>query len=242
MQKLAILVGQFAIVAAVKYMANKVYSAEGCPEESLKQEGMFPEESLLKGGEWGVCTKLSAETSIKASCPSGGNLEVSYFAGETCAGSATMTVKRKCAKDDKQQKWETLICDADATGYSAYEFSLYYSSTDCSGNVSETRPLGTTKDGSCVADASIDDNGTWTAKSTKTTRSGNILTMEEFSTMDCAGSPSSTKPFTCGNCTPVGQSSWILNCPVGADVASGATQPSKILPVLLLLAVTAKQG
>merc|ERR1712079_688492 len=99
--------------------------------------------------------------------------------------------------------------------------------------------------GKCTPDSSLRD-GSWTAKSSKLSKSDGVVTMEEFSSADCSGTATETKPFPCGECTVMDEDDdesnyMIITCPTtgGVGDASGAFQLSSSLPLLTLLAVVA---
>lgn len=238
MQRLAGLVGQLTIAAAVKYMGMKEYSAAGCAEESMKKDNYFAQEYMLKQmGLSGLpsCKNISEGDSLMSQnylCKSG-YLEAETFLNDECSGTPLATSSMKCMKDgDSNNKWMSFACDADVAGYFTFQYSKY-KSKDCSGDpetMSMARKMNT-----CVVDAKQDDDGNWTDGSSKLTQSGNVLTSEEFSTGDCSGSLKKKEEFTCDVCKDTVK----IACGLVA-AASGATQPCCILPVMLLFAFGAK--
>lgn len=236
MQRLAGLVGQFTIAAAVKYMSMKEYGAAGCAEESMKKDMVVAQESLLKMmGLSGIpsCKNISEDSLMSQNyvCKSG-YLEVETFLNDKCSGTPPSSTSMKCMKDDNN-KWMSFACDADVTGYFTFQYSKY-KSKDCSGDP-ETGSMARQLD-KCVVDAKQEDDGNWTDGSYKATKSGNVLTTEEFSTGDCSGSLKKKDEITCDACSSDGVK---IGCG-GVAVAAGATQPCCILPVMLLLAFGAK--
>jgi len=246
MQKLVFLVGLLG-VAATGSLGGVVreYSAADCSEGDLKKEEYFTTDGLLavvKQGKAIPCIR-KAEFHCKS-----GILNIKNHQADPCEGSvnwgANWAGELNCIKaDEKQEVWMTLECDKDMAGYAPNQYS-WFSSENCSGEPASVVGKAV-KYGSCMPDAKMKD-GSWVARSSKTTKSSDIITVEEFPTMDCSGSPSSVEKETCGACAVDGKRGISVTCgSVVADAddeASGAIEPSCIFPALLILAVAAKQG
>merc|ERR1719422_289589 len=186
----------------------------------------------MKMDPLGTCLKQSDVAFIKASCVSGFFVYESY--SDACSGKALSTVTHNCMKSAKKEEWVTYKCDADITGYHKMGYAQY-TSGDCSGDPALSMDMAVEMN--VCAPAAKFEEGKWTAKSTKTIKSGTSLTMQEFPTMDCSGSPIETKT-TCGGCFPTDGKNASLTCGNldGEPEVSGAVQPSCILPALLLWA------
>jgi len=242
MHKLAVLVGQFAVAAAAgSYVHVKVYAAKDCTQAALRAEKVYRAKDLcaeleLSGDcEKGTCMDLSKGEQLasrKASCVAGFLVVEGYTESATCGG-AGIRQPLNCFSSSSLG-WSSWMCDVDTTGYDEFVSSAY-SSKDCSGD--PLKSVGwAAKLGSCMP-AAEPENGKWNAASEKYTRSGDVVTQEKFSTMDCSGM-ARVSQHTCGVCEVVDGSNVTWTC----EPVSGAVQPTCILPALILLAVGAVQG
>jgi len=253
MQKLAILVGQIAVAAAWSHVAINKYSEAGCAEGSLKAQNMVSLKLLLKGVGAGEdytmedCVNQSTSAikfSQKFSCKAGFFATDTYM-GDECEGSkkwSDASAAFDCHKGDPEDEWTSMACDPYMTGYVDYSMAQY-ATNDCSGDPSMSMEVPV-KTGSCTPGSEL-GNGTWVIKSSKMTRSGETVTKEEFSTMDCSGTASTSTPQTCGACSTEEGNHLLFTCPSEPNnpgAASGAFQPSCTLPALILLAAGAMRA
>lgn len=251
MQKVAVL-AQIAVVAAGagKYSAMKSYGAEGCAEADLKSNTMITTDSLMEmlqaetGYSFGGCMNKTEsdflQMSQKFMCD-GGFLSVkTYLGSDACAEDSiyeNATYTFDCRKDDDEEKWSSISCEADMSGYVEIPIAMHGNSSDCSSEPTSMTMLR--KLGECSPASELND-GTWTSKSSKMSISDEVVTSQEFSNADCSGTASSSVVVTCGECGSTGDDSYIIiTCPPpgGPGDASGAFQPSRTLSMLALLAV-----
>merc|ERR1712039_198564 len=66
--------------------------------------------------------------------------------------------------------------------------------------------------GRCQPYFELDEQGNWSGTAMRVTKSGESFTVDEFSTVDCSGPAAKTTPGTCGECTDLGDSYFIINC------------------------------
>lgn len=251
MQKLAVFLGQFAFAAAEYsslYVAIMTYGAKGCFDKDKKHEEVVPTKAVLTdvmkmadNYAMGTCQKKTENgtlVSSKVTCTDQFLVATHYSGSDTCAGTPSSTMSFICMKDDSTEKWTSIWCDRDWTGFYEMQKSEY-SSADCAGDPSASFGYATEIDDlNCVPKADLSDN-TWSPKSQKTTKSGEVLTVQEFTTLDCSGTSNDTKT-TCGACEVHDGKNVIVTCGGRVMYASGAAQPSFILPALIFLVVVAK--
>jgi len=244
---------QIAVVAAgtTKYSVLETYGAEGCAEADLKQKNIITTDSLLEmmqaeaGYSFGGCMNKSEsglEMSQKLVCD-GGFLSVKTYLGSDACAEASIyenaTFLFDCKKDDEKEKWTSIACEADMSGYVEISMAMHGNSSDCSSTATSMTMMR--KLGDCNPDSDLNE-GTWTSKSSKMSISDGVVTNQDFSNADCSGTASESVEVTCGECSSTGDDSYIIiTCPPpgGPGDASGAFQPSRTLSMLALLAVGA---
>lgn len=256
MQKLAVLVSQFAVAAAGKYVLESLYSEAGCAAGALKSERLITPASYvekygndLKDYTWGTCLDQGIDMmySEKFSCEAGAVAMEGYDASRTCeANKLIQSATFNCAAQNlvgARAGWEVAACDADGTGYKKVNMKEY-KGNDCTGDTDRDEDTFE-KFGQCRPTARH-DGVKWMDSSVKATINGTVLTYEYFSTLDCSGAVELTHAYPCGKCEvatlytcPPPEPTPAPPTPAPPDTFIGTAKRSYILPALVLLVVGA---
>lgn len=222
----------------------KWYSAEGCAEGDLMHKEMRATSD--SGFEFGTCSGKK-----KWSC-TGGYVTEDEYESDMCAGAIVNSTTYNCRWEPSYKSWDTYECNSDGTGYSEFRRSEYYynssgrkpyyATNECVGDPMSS-DVSYLKVGACDPYADLDSDGRWTERSRRVTRSGEVVTYEEFYSMNCSGTADAYESWTrtCGACEFSDSDYSILHmhCSSVESEFSGTFQLSCMLPALTLLAVGA---